>query len=299
MALGDDVLRLLDEQSRDWPMLAEGIAALGQVRTRGMNLPDFSVRLQCNPRRIVSSGAKTDAASIAQRRCFLCPSHLPAEQRGIAFASRYLILCNPFPIAPIHFTVPILEHVDQRIAGRLGDMLKLSRELGDRFFTLYNGPRCGASAPDHFHFQACGTGFLPIESQIDHLVDRFGVADQSSVTAVRDPHRPFYLIESASAAQVERGFDVLMSRLPRQDGEAEPMMNLLCWWVEDRYRLVVFPRRRHRPASYFLEGEARRLLSPGSIDLGGVVVTPVESDFDRLTEHEIVSMFKEVCGESV
>ncbi len=299
MALGDDVLRLLDEQSRDWPMLAEGLAALGRVRTRAMALPHFSVRLQCNPRRIVSSGAKTDAASIAERRCFLCPSHLPGDQRGIEFASRYLILCNPFPIAPIHFTVPIMQHVDQRIAGRLSDMLELSRGLGERFFTLYNGPRCGASAPDHFHFQACGTGFLPIESEIEFLVRRYGMEDQPAVVAVRDPHRPFYLIESTSAAEVERAFELLLLRLPRRDVESEPMMNLLCWWLGDRHRLVVFPRRSHRPACYFAEGDARRLLSPGSIDLGGVVVTPVESDFDRLTESEIVSMFTEVCGESV
>lgn len=302
MPLGDDILTLLREQQSEWPALASGVAALGEIRTRDLALEHFSVRLQFNPRRIVSSGAKVDTKSIAARKCFLCAANRPAEQRGIAFEDRYTLLLNPFPILPVHLTVPTVEHTQQAISPeRLGTMLRLARELGERFVVFYNGPRAGASAPDHMHFQVGNAGFLPIESQYPSLRDRFGhevsrEADARTI-AVREPSRPFWSIEGSDEAPLERAFARLLPILPRQVEESEPSMNLFVWWLGAGWRVVLFPRRAHRPSVYFAEGDAKMLLSPGAVDVAGVIVLPVERDFDRIARADLEQMFREVMAD--
>jgi ATP adenylyltransferase/5',5'''-P-1,P-4-tetraphosphate phosphorylase II len=303
MSLGDDVITLLHEQQQEWPALASGLAALKEIRTREIALEDFSLRLQFNPRRIVSSGAKVDAKSIAERKCFLCAANRPREQRGIALGDGHTLLLNPFPILPVHLTVPTDAHTMQAISSdRVGAMLRLARSLGERFVVFYNGPRAGASAPDHMHFQVGNTRFLPIETQYESLRERFGkelVREGGATTlSILEPARPFVAIEGSDAASVANAFHRLVQALPLSQGDAEPSMNLFAWWLADAWRVIVFPRRAHRPAVYFAEGDAKILLSPGAVDVAGVIVLPVERDFDRVTRADLEQMFREVMWDA-
>lgn len=289
---------LLLQQNGTWPLLQAGYASLGSVRTRVFDFDGFVMKVQFNPGRIASSAAKVDEKSIRERKCFLCTAHLPAEQRGVAFGDSYVILCNPFPIFPEHFTIPHREHVPQRINGSFGVLLDLSRAMGDRYTLFYNGPRCGASAPDHLHFQAGLKGFMPLDTEYPEIIRRFGrvVLEKSDFrsTAVDGCLRRFIALESSSRSVLEREFAALAERLNavRPDDE-EPMLNILVSY-QDGWRVLVFPRARHRPSFFFAEGEAKILISPAAVDFGGVCITPLEKDFQRLTREHLVEMFDEV-----
>jgi hypothetical protein len=291
--LGDDILDLLARQQSDWPMARDGYAALKGLRTRPLALSDFDVRLQFNPARIVSSGAKVDAKSVAARPCFLCPANLPREQEAVAFDGRWQVLVNPFPILPQHFTVPTRDHAPQSIDAALGAMLRLSSSLGERFVVLYNGPRCGASAPDHLHLQIGNAGFLPIESQLDELSSRFGERVDDGLVAIHSPPRRLLLIEAVDHSRAEDLFRRAVDALPRDD-DHEPMMNVLCWSRPAGLRLALVPRAKHRPSCYFAEGDERMLISPGAVDVGGVIVLPVQHDFERLTSADLEAVLAEV-----
>jgi hypothetical protein len=239
-----------------------------------------------------------DAATIATRKCFLCPNHLPPEQRAVPFKSAYQVLVNPFPILPKHFTIPTLSHMPQRIGAAFADLLSLAHALGDRFVTFYNGPRCGASAPDHLHFQAGNVGGLPLEVEIAWLRVRFGRSVDDVTTLVLSPLRPFILLEHTDASAVVAGFARAYTACAAETGAAvddEPMLNVLAWHADGRFRVVVLPRAAHRPSFYFADGNERILLSPASIDLCGLCVCAVERDFDRITPDHLRQMLREVC----
>lgn len=160
--MNQTIHHLLTGQLASWETARNNYAALSGVRVKELNVNGILYKVQFNPARIVSSGAKVDAKSILERKCFLCPANLPPVQKGIPFGGHYNILVNPFPIFPRHLTVPELAHTPQRIATRFTDMLELAEALTD-YTIFYNGPKCGASAPDHAHFQAGNKGFMPIE----------------------------------------------------------------------------------------------------------------------------------------
>jgi hypothetical protein len=298
-------LILLDEQKREWAMLREGAAALADIQTRNIPVNGFSFRLQYNPQRIASTAARVDAKTVAQRRCFLCPSNLPPEQRGVAFGDDYLILCNPYPIFPQHFTIPHKEHLPQRIADSFAAMLDLARAMHERYTVFYNGPRCGASAPDHLHFQAGDKGFMTIESEYDRLKGAPIVATRDVAVFAPRSARPFVSIESADRDAAINAFKILYRNLnniaPAPPAE-EPMMNVIVNFAAadgtsdgaGTWRTIVLPRIKHRPSFYTADGDARILLSPGTVDLGGVCILPVEQDFQRLREHHLQQMLEEV-----
>jgi ATP adenylyltransferase/5',5'''-P-1,P-4-tetraphosphate phosphorylase II len=284
---------LLAEQKQEWEALCAGYEALVNIEQRTLWFEQFAIVLQFNPRRIVSSAAKVDPQSIAERKCFLC--HLPPEQRGLAFGD-YTILANPFPIFPEHFTIPHKEHIPQRIAGNFPAMLDLARAMAGAYTVFYNGPRCGASAPDHLHFQAGNAHFMPIEIECARVAHT-PLIDQPSLRAftLNDYLRNAIVLESADRAALTSIFDrfyaAMRDLVPAED---EPMMNILATFIGDRWRIILFPRAKHRPSFFFAEGDAKILLSPASVDFGGVCITPVERDFFRLTQKHITEMFKEV-----
>jgi hypothetical protein len=244
---------------------------------------------------MVSSAARVDAASIAERRCFLCGANLPAGQRGLAWGEDYRILVNPYPIFPEHFTIPTLAHTDQSIAGRLSDMLDLARGL-DRHVVFYNGPRSGASAPDHAHFQAGNKGFLPAEAELDGAAKEtlLRTADGATLSRLKDWGRAGFLIESADRAGAALLFETLVRHLPRGADESEPGMNLLVWWEGTAWRIVVIARAKHRPDRYYAPGAENLLISPGAVDLGGVFVTPRQEDFEKITAADAADILAEV-----
>lgn len=293
--MNQTIHNLLTEQLVSWETARNNYAALSGVQVKELNVNGILYKVQFNPARIVSSGAKVDAKSIKERKCFLCPANLPAEQKGIPFEGHYNILVNPFPIFPRHLTIPETAHVNQRISPRFGDMLDLAQQLTD-YTIFYNGPKCGASAPDHAHFQAGNKGFMPIEQSWRELVAG-KVADygQDTLWHLNDTPRTTLVIESADRKTAIKLFDIVYHSLDIQPGEDEPMMNVLGMYETGKWIVFIFPRAKHRPACYTAEGDANLLSSPASVDLGGVFITPVEKDFIKITAEDIAQILGEVC----
>ena len=293
--MNQTIHNLLTEQLVSWETARNNYAALSGVQVKELNVNGILYKVQFNPARIVSSGAKVDAKSIKERKCFLCPANLPAEQKGIPFEGHYNILVNPFPIFPRHLTIPETAHVNQRISPRFGDMLDLAQQLTD-YTIFYNGPKCGASAPDHAHFQAGNKGFMPIEQSWRELVAGT-VADygQATLWHLNDTPRTTLVIESADRKTAIKLFDIVYHSLDIQPGEDEPMMNVLGMYETGKWIVFIFPRAKHRPACYTAEGDANLLSSPASVDLGGVFITPVEKDFIKITAEDIAQILGEVC----
>lgn len=292
---------MLRQQHATWPMLRSGYEGLAQVKTRSLRIEGWETRIQWNPGRIVSSSAKVDPKSISERPCFLCTHNLPAEQRGLAFDDDYLILCNPYPIFPEHFTIPLIRHEPQRMSGALASMLRLSKALGDSFWVFYNGPKCGASAPDHLHFQAGSADFLPLTGELRRVLTEVGevLFDEAGLTVTAVPQgylRSCFVVESAEAENVRRLVGSLMQALHTlQPGEEEPLVNILSLYSGAKWRVCVFPRAKHRPSMFFADGDDRILLSPAAVDLGGVLITPLEHDYLKMTERIVRDMFSEIC----
>ena len=289
------VKRFFPEQLAEWPLAKQNYEALNKVRVKELDLGGCAVRIQFNPERMRSSAAKIDIKSIQERKCFLCPAHLPAEQRGIPFGKDYQILVNPFPIFPMHLTVPVLDHIDQLIYDRFGDMLDLAEELSD-FVVFYNGPKCGASAPDHMHFQAGNKGFLPLERDVLTAKRKIIIEDVDLLCYVLPGyHRNVIVIESIKKEEVVNLFNRIYKTLDIKDGEKEPMLNIVTWYEKSKWVSCIFPREVHRPKCYFAEGEGNILLSPASVDLSGVCVLPLEKDFEKITAEDINTVFQEIC----
>jgi hypothetical protein len=278
---------LFAQQRGAWPALAEGEASLASLKTRVVEDDGARVIVQANPGRRRSTHAQVDAQSIAQRACFLCPQNMPAEERGIA-VSDLVVLPNPFPILSRHVTVPAREHAPQRLAGRVRPLLDLAAAAGPEFVVFYNGPRCGASAPDHFHFQACAAAGLPA---LDEWPDRAG-HERRGRTAFG---RSMLLVADEDASAVEadltRAVELLAADAPA--GE-EPMVNLLATRRGGRLKAVLFPRAAHRPSCYFAEGDARLAISPAALEMGGVLVAAEPEQLDRVDAASARRIYEEV-----
>ncbi len=286
------------QQRRAWPMLTAGHAGLATAQVRHFQFDGFEVRTQFNPGRMASAAARVDSKSVQQRRCFLCPAHLPAGQMGLRYGD-YLILCNPFPILDEHFTIPHTAHRPQAIAETFGDYVNLVRDLGTRYSVLYNGPKAGASAPDHLHFQAGTRGWMPIDGEYVRVRERLGmvIAERPGVRvrAVTDYLRPIMALEGRDDGAIRSAFAAVYGCLHGLcPGESEPMMNLIAWCDADEWTILIFPRGRHRPSCFFAEGESQIMVSPGAVDVGGVIITPVAESFERLNRDTIQTIFSEV-----
>jgi ATP adenylyltransferase/5',5'''-P-1,P-4-tetraphosphate phosphorylase II len=270
----DKVKRLFIKQLSNWELARKNYQALEQVKTKNLVIDDLEYKVQFNPARIISSAAKVDAQSIRERKCFLCAENRPSEQIGIPFNERYTILVNPYPIFPRHLTIPSIEHTPQLIASRFGDMLDLAQQLDD-YIVFYNGPKSGASAPDHFHFQAGNKGFLPIEK------------NYKMYNAI--------IIESNNKEEVLKRFIQVYNTLPLASEDEEPKMNILVWYDTAKWIVCIFPRKKHRPSCFGFEGDDHFLISPASVDLGGVFITPLEKDFMKMTAKDISEILLEIC----
>ena len=291
---------LLIQQKLTWEMLRTNYAGLEHVRLRSIDFDGFDLTLQFNPRRLTSSAAKVDEKSIRERECFLCPAHLPAHQRALPFDESYLVLCNPFPIFPEHFTISQRQHVPQLIDGEFQTLLNLSRAMGSRYTVFYNGPKCGASAPDHLHFQAGTKDWMPLEREFDVVTARWGrtLLNRPDLTATVAfaPLQNFVSLESNDPELLESAFDAFYQAYQQQaDVAEEPLLNILSSYEDGSWLLILFPRAKHRPEAFFAEGDKRVLFSPASVDLGGLCVLPVERDFDNLGAQQLRELFQEVC----
>jgi len=289
---GDDlsakVSDLLAQQCSTWPAYRRGEAALANMSTKELVSGGSRVIIQANPARARSTNAKVDAASIAKRPCFLCPENIPPEERGIAYGE-LVILPNPYPILSRHLTIAKRDHIPQRHDKNMGLLLELARDLGDEMLVLYNGPRCGASAPDHFHFQACSAGKLPLLGEVAELVFSDEILVQERLG------RRFLVCRHQQLSEVVAGIDRIMSALAiLAEGSEEPPVNIIATYRSGLFTAHVFPRRKLRPDCFFAEDEKRIAVSPGSLEMGGLVVVSEPAHMNRIDAETIKNIFHEV-----
>lgn len=291
---------LFEKQTLDWPQLASGVETLQTVKEKSFLCNGFTIKAQFNAGRMISTSAKVDPKSIKERKCFLCQENLPSEQKGILYQNEYLILCNPFPIFPTHFTLTHKKHQPQRIVDTFFDLLSFSKDLSRYYSVIYNGPKCGASAPDHLHFQAGNKMFMPIDDDFHQLKNEFGIKivdnEELSVFAIDDGMRKFISIESLDVNRVEKTFSKFYKTYSDlRNSEDEPLINLISFYEEEfGWRVIIFLREKHRSSHYFREDESKILVSPAAIDLGGVMIFPREEDFNRVDEKTIRDVLNEV-----
>ena len=296
--LADRTRALVKHQLNYWDLAREGYSSLDNVQIRKFEFEDFVINIQFNPGRIISSSAKVDENSIKARQCFLCYKNLPEQQKGIQYFRDYLILVNPFPIFTEHLTIPKIDHIPQTIKSNFGGHLRLSEDIGKHYVVFYNGPKCGASAPDHMHFQAGIKGFMPIESEYKTILDSKGELlysnDELAIYGIKDYLRYFISIESGKADIIKKAFAKIYSLMGEFDKSDEPMMNILSYYDKKFWRVIIFPRQVHRPSQYFASGENNILLSPAAGDLGGVRITPQEKDFNKITTDQLIDIMRQV-----
>lgn len=288
----------LTEQNHTWKLSADNYRGLNLVEERTFNYNYIRIKVQFNPERMRSSTAKVDTQSIAARKCFLCAENRPAEQISLDLGNDFILLVNPFPIFKTHFTIPSKHHIPQRFISSLEAMLAIARQM-EGYLLFYNGPECGASAPDHLHFQAGETGFLPVESEFDTLKSLPGSllfkSEQLSVWAFDDYLRKMISVETGALDQAVKAIALIYDQFRKmQPQKVEPMINLLCYFNRGTWVIHFFPRKLHRPSQYFDEGAKQLLISPASVDFGGVFITPRREDFDKISLEDITDMFSQV-----
>lgn len=296
-SLPDLCRRLFAEQVATWEAMRRAYEALDTARRREISCDGgLSWQIQLNPGRVTSAEAKVDAASIAHRPCFLCPEHLPQEQKAILYRRTFGILCNPFPIFAPHFTVAHLGHRPQNLEENLPALLQLARDLSPDFSVFYNGPRCGASAPDHLHFQACPAGIIPVEKiHIPAIGSRIQTEDEVSLFDFRRFGRHFFFLAGDIPDALCSVMKRILGALRQIMGEREEaMVNVMVSFRAGNWHIFIFPRRKHRPDAFSRTGEDRRAITPGAVEMGGLVVTTNERDFTKLDTEELIAIFTEV-----
>lgn len=279
---------LFAQQRETWPMFRNGEAALDLLQRKTLERDGESVIVQVNPARRRSTTANTDAKAIAARACFLCPEKMPLEERGMAFED-LVLMPNPFPVLPMHCTIADRQHRPQILRGRLATFLHLARETGPDLVALYNGARCGASAPDHFHLQAARAAEIPILNQLPSAALNLAVVGHSSFG------RNMLIFHGKDPAVVETNIERAIATLQSVDGTTdEPMFNLLGRCDLDQYTVILFPRAAHRPARYFMAGADQLLVSPAVLEMCGVLVTTAVEDFERIGTEVARTIYEEV-----
>lgn len=291
------ISRFFNRQLEVWTDARHRFRDLKHVETRQFS---DQLKLQWNPARIVSTGAKIDKKTLGERPCFLCDKNRPKEQMSKQIDEKFHLLVNPFPILPVHFTIPARKHQPQLIYKNYGEMHRFI-SLHSDLMVFYNGPKCGASAPDHLHFQAGTNGILPLQTNWQrlsrNLTDIISLNDEEKISVVRDFIVPAFVIISKSAESDEALFRRLYKAMPQRGDETEPMMNIISWRKGEEFISVVIPREKHRPEAYFAEGDAQFVVSPGALDMSGLIIIPREEDFRKLTEEKALSLLQE-CGVS-
>ncbi len=301
------IKKFVGDQLSRWPLACENFRALKNVQVREVDAGGLKVKLQFNPARMVSSAAKLSKEDIARRRCFLCRENRPPEQIMLKFEGRkgkkYHILVNPYPIFPNHLVIAANSHTQQTIWKRYVDMLDLAAKYHD-FTFFYNGPRSGASAPDHHHFQAAPRGMMPLESDVDEILRDSGRQDAllECVSSLQDAQlfhykkftRGVFVLEAETSKSMAKLFYRLIDCAETPEGENEPMFNLFTYFIGGKFRSIVVFRSRHRSHHYFSEGPDHLTMSPGCADMGGMFIVPVAEEFGKITSELLAEMLEEV-----
>jgi hypothetical protein len=272
---------LFKRQVRAWPQLAKGIEGIAQAKMRPVRIDWFDVLIRHIPHRAGSTTAAVDPESVAKRACFLCAQNLPLEEEGVPFGEDFTIYCNPYPVVDHHLTIAHRQHRLQQIANQIGNMLDLAAVLPG-YFVIYNGPECGASAPDHLHFQAGSRRLFPIEKD---------AAGLSGITVPNYRRNVFVLRGRNRTALIDRMGRAIDLLAAATGARAEPLLNIAVFHEKEEWVAYLFPRGKHRPEAFYT-GELT--VSPAAIDLCGIFVVPLRRDFERITGDSIAAIFQEV-----
>jgi ATP adenylyltransferase/5',5'''-P-1,P-4-tetraphosphate phosphorylase II len=292
------LLEFLEEQKQTWPLMAANYASLDKVEEKIFLIDNFKIKVQFNPKRIQSSAANVDMKSIAERKCFLCDENRPVEQKTIGCSERFQILVNPFPIFHNHFTITSRTHTDQRFLSNIAEMLKVAEAI-EGLTVFYNGPECGASAPDHLHFQAGENGFMPVEAEFETLKNNhlnLLFSKKTTATWAFDNYlRKMISVETTSFKDGLTTIEYFFKQFHNfQLEKTEPMLNVLCYFSNGNWTIHLFPRKLHRPSQFFATGNDQLLISPASVDFGGIFITPRKEDFDKISSEDIADIFEQI-----
>jgi len=288
---------LFAQQLFNWQEFAAAHVEMNGAWLREMTAGGHPLLAQYNPGRSVSATAAVDAAAVRRRPCFLCHYRLPAAQQAVRYRGDFLILVNPRPIFSPHFTVAHVRHLPQRLTDHAGALLTLARDLGSGFTVFYNGPRCGASAPDHHHFQVCPAGAAPVEKEWETgRVNLTGHRPGVKFGVWNLPGRSIVVMEGPDAETLTALLMDFIAALgtATDSGEEEPLLNLLAGYRNGRWRLFIFPRRKHRPDAYYRAGEEALLVTPGTVEMSGIMITVREGDFLKMSAGLAVEIYEEV-----
>lgn len=307
--------QLFQKQTLSWELAKENYQALELYQSQTKKISKWfgnkclGAQLFLNPKRILSVTAQTDTASIHSRPCFLCQTNRPQEQEFISYRN-YQILVNPYPIFKHHFTIVDKEHTSQSIAGRFKDMIELT-DIMKEYFLLYNGPECGASAPDHAHFQACSKE----ESIQGAYYDYIDLIDNDKVQiSYEDFPCSFIRIHAKNKDTMSKTFHLIYDILAANNNGKEPMMNILVWYglertkedfgecydyefesvAEHPYNCMIFLRSKHRPDCYYAKGDEQILISPAIAEMNGIFPIVREEDVEKLTPEKVYDIYREV-----
>ncbi len=300
----DRLQTFIKQQLATWPELKQAINNLDEQVINKIFLKESEVMLQHNPCRLKSSASKVDKKSIEQRPCFLCPENLYEKQLGLSWNKNWLVLNNPYPIFKDHLVISSKEHILQNVNNALPAMIKFVHDTDFSFSAFYNGPACGASAPDHLHFQACKKNALPIISQTDRIINS---GDYSNIQAINEDtssrsfattldNRGIFICLSENSKVLFSIVDQAISFLENMTKNSEePLINMIISGSESTYMAILFPRKTHRPECFYKDDNEKLLISPGAVDVGGVVILPREKDYRRINKEYLLKIFSEVC----
>lgn len=290
--------RFCQQQKKTWKQAAKQYLNLREIQTKTLEVEGHQILVQYNPARSISTAASIKPQDIAQRPCFLCPKNRPEEQMSKTLLDKYSLLINPYPILPLHLTIPSLKHEPQTICLHFADLLSMMEIHPDLLF-FYNGAGCGASAPDHMHFQAGKTDFLPLRDQWDKIK---ADAQKINLNKLSETHilyigryiYPLFCISGDRKEEICVAFESLLRALPTSKGYQEAQFNLLAWKEKDKHQVIIIPRSKHRPDCYGSQTSDQMIISPGAIDMVGIIITTRLEDYNRLNAVNARQILQEV-----
>ena len=279
--------------------------ALAGVEVKDMTIDGFPAQLFFNPARVRSVMADVSPEALQKRACFLCPDGIEEHQLTHNWDSptghTYYIRVNPFPIFSPHFTVSSSVHERQELLPHLESMLHLAKELPEMTI-FYNGPMCGASAPDHMHFQAVPRHSLPIE---DHFDTNYANAILVQEADLQDHLAAVKRILAMGTIPKEASQTGSLTIGASHAEEYEPRWNIVTWYEtassydglasSSKFNTIVFFRRESRPMCFFAPEEERILFSPATVEMGGIGIVANRESFDRLTPDKLRDIIREVA----
>lgn len=295
----DRLRALLDHQLDNWSLAAKNYKSLNSIQTKSLIIDNEKVIIQHNPERVTSTTANVEENVVKNRKCILCEENLPEEQRYLNYYKEYRFLVNPYPILKEHFTVAKTKHTPQALMDYFNDLLLISRDVGERYAVLYNGSKCGASLPEHLHFQIGNKDQLPIVDQVNFALDKnadiVAATNKIKIASINSFKRKSFVAESNDSVEILNFFSILNSFLKKvQTDIEEPKLNIVSLYDRKKWKVIIFLRKLHRPSCYYKTDESQILVSPASIDLSGLIVVPRKEDIEKLTSNIIKEIYREV-----